>query len=119
MRSKKSRKYYRAKYFAEVKALRYLDGSQDKKSAVQTDLIVLNLSIDGIGVLTKEEIAAGSIFTFTLYVGGIGHEVMAYSTFCKKIGELYRCGFKLITPDNLFTAMLMNYINNEKDNNEV
>ncbi|MFZ5352789.1 MAG: hypothetical protein ACOZCL_08710 [Bacillota bacterium] len=119
MRSRKNRQYYRAKYFAEVKALNYPDGSQDKKSAKPMELIILNLSIDGVGVLSREDIKEGSIFTFTLYLGGIGHELMAYSTFCIKLGEMYRVGLKLITPDNLFSAMLMEYIKSEKNSNEV
>jgi hypothetical protein len=114
MRNRKSRLFYRAKYFTEVKAYNFPDGSQDKSTAKQLDLVILNLSIDGVGALAREEIKNGSIFTFTLFFGGIGHELMAYSTFCIKIGDLFRIGLKIISPDNIYTSMLLDYIKKEK-----
>ncbi len=113
MKDRKSRQYHRAKYFTEIKAYSFPDGCQDKSNAKQLDLIVLNLSIDGVGILTREEIKKGSILTFTLFFGGIGHELMAYSTFCIKIGDLYRAGLKIISPDNIYTNMLLEYIKQE------
>lgn len=114
MNDRKLRRHYRAKFFTEVQALNYPKGSQDKSNAKQLELVVLNLSIDGVGILSKECIEKGSIVTFTLYLGGIGHEIMGYVTFCRKIGEMYRVGLKLVSPDNMFTSMLMSYIDNEK-----
>lgn len=108
------RKHYRAKYFAEVQALNYPKGSDDKSTAKTLPITVLNLSIDGIGVLSREKVETGSIMTFVLYLGGIGHEIMGYVTFCKKIGELYRVGLKLISPENVFTSALLDYIEKEK-----
>ena len=109
------RRHYRAKYFAEVKALIYPENSQDKALAKHLDLIVLNLSIDGVGVISREKVVPGSIFTFTLFLGGIGHEIMGYTTFCTQLGEMYRIGLKIVSPDNMFTSLLLEYIEDEKN----
>lgn len=116
MSNRKLRQHYRAKYFNEVQALNYPKDSQDKSLAKHMELVVLNLSIDGIGVLSREKLQPGSIVTFVLYLGGIGHEIMGYVTFCMKIGEMYRAGLKLISPDNMFTSILLDYIEKEKSN---
>lgn len=108
------RKYYRAKYFAETQALNYPKESNDKSAAKTVQITIVNLCIDGVGILSREKLETGSIMTFVLYLGGIGHEIMAYITFCKKMGEMYRAGLKLISPENIFTSALLDYIENEK-----
>ena len=112
---KNNRRHYRAKYFAITKAYKYPKDKSDKASAEQIEITILNLSIDGAGILTKSQIETGAIVTLVIYLGGLGHEIMAYATFCKQIGEMYRVGLKLVSPDNLFTSMLLDYIKQEKE----
>lgn len=74
------------------------------------ELIVVDLSMGGIGVVCEHEILVGTILSFKLPLDNIAYEIKCEVVYCFENGGKYRAGLKLVDRDRNFIRHLKIFV---------
>jgi hypothetical protein len=74
------------------------------------ELIVVDLSMGGIGVICEHEILVGTILSFKLPLDNIVYEIKCEVVYCFENGGKYRAGLKLVDRDRNFIRHLKIFV---------
>ena len=75
-------------------------------------LRVLDVSIGGLGIISKHRFNADNALEFTFYFEGIPYQVLTLIKWVYEIGEYYRYGLELICHNNMLFRHLKEYVYN-------
>lgn len=112
------RVHNRVNYRVKLSCSRYysLDGVLTKIEE-PVELEVFDLSLSGLGVITKNEFLVSNTLEFTLYLEDIPYSVMAIIKWKKQNQFFYRYGLEIIGHNNMLFRHLKDYI--ERQNTSV
>jgi len=104
---KDRREFERVEYHVEMTCNHVIkpDGS-DVTLKTPARMVMLDLSIGGIGIVSDIDFELSSILTFTLYLEKVPHTIMARVQWKAIKGEMCQCGLEFIgTPNQLFRQL--------------
>lgn len=91
------RKNQRIEYYSKIYCTKFIENGQAKEFDKPMELILLNISAGGLGILSEAEFETGTVLVLNVELEGINYErISARVMWGIKKGNMYRHGLEII-----------------------